>query len=116
MDRPLLHSLVDRLRADERLPAFGAALPTRARVSEPALPLLVAGVYEELGRPLCVLLPDDADARDLAESAAWFLGEDDVALFPSRGVRWGSGLEPPPHLVGERARGLDVLARGGRLA
>src|SRR5206468_7710536 len=26
---------------------------------------------------------------------------------------WGSGLEPPPHLVGERARALDVLARGG---
>ena len=33
--------------------------------------------------------------------------------FPSRGVRWGSGLEPPPHLVGERARALEVLARGG---
>src|SRR5207248_3881919 len=29
------------------------------------------------------------------------------------GVHWGSGLEPPPHLVGERARALDVLARGG---
>jgi transcription-repair coupling factor (superfamily II helicase) len=33
--------------------------------------------------------------------------------MPSRGVHWGSGLEPPPHLVGERARALDVLARGG---
>src|SRR4051812_8657344 len=33
--------------------------------------------------------------------------------MPSRGVRWGSGLEPPPHLVGERARALAVLARGG---
>src|SRR5262245_58681965 len=113
MDRPILHSLVDRLRADERLPAFAAALPTRARVSEAALPLLVAALYEQLDRPLAVLLPDDTDARDLAESAAWFLGEDSVALFPSRGVRWGSGLEPPPHLVGERARALDVLARGG---
>ena len=28
-------------------------------------------------------------------------------------MRFGSGLEPPPHLVGERARALDVLARGG---
>src|SRR4029078_12283754 len=93
MDRPLLNTLVARLRADERLPAFAAALPTRARVSEPALPLLVAALDEELGRALCVRLPDDADARDLAESAGWFLGEDDVALFPSRGVRWGSGLE-----------------------
>ena len=35
---------------------------------------------------------------------------------PGRGVRWGSGLEPPPHLVGERARALDVLgARRARL-
>ena len=36
-----------------------------------------------------------------------------VPLLPSRGVRWGSGLAPPPHLVGERARALDVLERGG---
>ena len=28
-------------------------------------------------------------------------------------MSWGSGLEPPPHLVGERARALDVLAAGG---
>src|SRR5581483_7678303 len=45
--------------------------------------------------------------------AAWYLGDDAVALLPSRGVRLGSGLEPPPHLVGERARALEVLARGG---
>src|SRR5205085_465465 len=51
--------------------------------------------------------------RDAAEGAAWYLGDERVALLPSRGVRWGSGLEPPPHLVGERARALDVLARGG---
>src|SRR5207244_8214166 len=46
-------------------------------------------------------------------AAAWFIGEERVALLPSRGVRWDSGLEPPPHLVGERARALDVLAAGG---
>ena len=60
-----------------------------------------------------VVLPEDADARDAAEAAAWFAGDDRVALFPSRGVHWGSGLEPPPHLVGERARALEVLERGG---
>ena len=113
MDRPILHPLLDRLRADERLTAFAAALPTRARVAEPGLALLLAALHEELGRGLCVLLPDDADARDAAEAAGWFLGEEKVALLPSRGVRLGSGLEPPPHLVGERARALDVLARGG---
>jgi len=113
MDRPTLHSLVDRLRDHERLQQFAAALPTRARVSEPVLPLVLAALYEELERGLVVLLPEDADARDAAEAAGWFLGEERVALFPSRGVSWSSGLEPPPHLVGERARALAVLARGG---
>jgi transcription-repair coupling factor (superfamily II helicase) len=113
MDQPILHPLVERLRADEKLPAFAAALPARARVSEPALPLLLAALHEEVARPLLVLLPEDADARDAAEAASWFIGEDRVAFLPSRGVRWGSGLAPPPHLVGERARALEVLERGG---
>jgi len=113
MDRPVLYSLVQRLRAEERLTEFAAALPTRARVSEPVLPLVLAALHDELQRGVVVLLPEDADARDAAEAAGWFLGDDQVALFPSRGVHWGSGLEPPPHLVGERARALAVLERGG---
>ena len=114
MDRPVLHPFVRELADSERFRAFLEALPdTRARVSEPAFPLLLATIYEELGRPLVVLSPEDADARDAAEAASWFLGDEHVALLPSRGVSWGSGLEPPPHLVGERARALDVLAAGG---
>jgi len=113
MDRPLLNAFVRELVEHEQLIAFAEALPTRARVSEPALPLLLAALHERLQRQLVVVLPEDADARDAAEAAAWFLGEERVALLPSRGVRWDSGLEPPPHLVGERARALDVLARGG---
>jgi transcription-repair coupling factor (superfamily II helicase) len=113
MDRPVLHAFVRELAEHERLGAFAEALPARARVSEPALPLVLAALHERLARGLVCLLPEDADARDTAEAAAWFLGEERVALLPSRGVRWESGLEPPPHLVGERARALDVLAAGG---
>src|SRR5438046_2760674 len=113
MGRPVLYPFVAELRESERLRAFAEALPAAARVSEPVLPLLLAALHEEVGRGLVVLAPEDADARDAAEGAAWFLGDERVALFPSRGVHWGSGLEPPPHLVGERARALDVLARGG---
>src|SRR4051812_16671577 len=113
MDRPVLHAFVRELVELERLGEFAEALPTRARVSEGALPVILAALYEKLERPLVCLMPEDADARDAAEAAAWFLGEDVVGYLPSRGVRWESGLEPPPHLVGERARALDVLARGG---
>ena len=111
--RPVLHPLVGELLADERVAAYVQGLPAPARVSEPALPLLLAALHEHLGRALVCLLPEDADARDAADGARWFLGEERVALLPSRGVHWGSGLAPPPHLVGERARALDVLAAGG---
>jgi transcription-repair coupling factor (superfamily II helicase) len=113
MDRPVLHAFVQELAEHERLVQFADALPTRARVSESALPLVLASLHERLGRGLVVLLAEDADARDAAEAAAWFLGDDAVGLLPSRGVTWESGLAPPPHLVGERARALHVLGRGG---
>jgi transcription-repair coupling factor (superfamily II helicase) len=117
MDQPVLHAFVAELIEDERLQRFAEALPTRARVSEPALPLVLAALHERLGaagkRGLVCALPEDADARDAAEAVAWLVGSERVALLPSRGVHWGSGLEPPPHLVGERARALEVLANGG---
>ncbi|HET6643637.1 MAG TPA: transcription-repair coupling factor [Gaiellaceae bacterium] len=131
MDRPVLHTLVRELAESDRFQAFleelretrqGLAVETaerrgpRARVSEPALPLVLAALHDELEQGLVVLLPEDADARDIAEAAGWFLGPERVALHPSRGVRWGSGLDPAPHLVGERARALNVLAAGGLVA
>src|SRR5438067_4136965 len=113
MDRPVLHVFVRELVENERLGELAEALPTRARVSEAALPVVLASLYERLERPLVCLVPEDVDARDVADAAAWFLGDELVGTLPSRGVSWESGLEPPPHLVGERARALDVLARGG---
>src|SRR3954468_15908939 len=110
--RPVLFALVRELLEHEKLLEFADSLPARARVSEPALPLVVSALHEQLDRALTILVPEDADARDLAEAAAWYLGPERVALLPSRGVRWDSGLRPPPHLVGERARALHLLEQG----
>ena len=48
MDRPVLHAFVDELVDDERLAAFAEALPARARVSDAALPVVLASLYEHL--------------------------------------------------------------------
>jgi transcription-repair coupling factor (superfamily II helicase) len=108
-----LAAFVEELRRTERFQALVHTLPTRARVSEPVLPLVLAALHAELGRSLLVLLPEDADARDAADGASWFGDPARVAFLPSRGVTYESGLVPPPHLVGERYRALDVLEAGG---
>ena len=113
MDHPVLHALARELADSERLGAFAEAMPAAARVSEPALPLLLAALHLRLDRGLVCLLPEDADARDAAEGAGWFVGEERVAFMPGRGVSAESGLRPPPHLVGERFRALDVHEAGG---
>jgi transcription-repair coupling factor (superfamily II helicase) len=105
---PLARELAESERVRELL-----ADPAPARVSEPLLPLFLAALRLAQGGPLLCALPDDAQAREAAEAAGWYLGDERVALFSSRGVRWGSGLEPPPHLVGERARALQVYEAGG---
>ena len=113
MDPTPLRPLLAELAASESFLAFVDALPTAARVSEPALPPVLAALYDTLERPLLVLLPEDEHARDAAEAVGWYLDPERIGLFPSRGVSRESGLEPPAHLVGERARALDVLAAGG---
>jgi hypothetical protein len=79
----------------------------RARISACA-----AALHEEL-RDRRLPVAEDEEARDTAEAVAWYGDPSRIALLPSRGVRVGSRLEPPAHLVGERARALDVLAGGG---
>ncbi len=114
MDQPTLRPLADVLAEGDEIAALASALPKRrARVSEPALPLVLAALHIRADRPLLCLLPDDEDARDAAEAASWFLGADSVAFMPGRGVTADSGLRAPPHLVGERLRALSVLADRG---
>src|SRR3989304_2961988 len=95
MDRPVLHPLALELAAHERLQEFAAALPVRARVSEPALPLLLAALHEHLGRTLVCVLPEDADARDAAEAAGGFLGPGAGGLVCVSAAALAEGMPPP---------------------
>jgi transcription-repair coupling factor (superfamily II helicase) len=108
-----LHGLVTTLAESDSFRAFVDDFPAAARVSESALPLVLAAVRATREGPLLCLLPEDEHARDAAEAVSWYVDPAQVALLPSRGVAVGSGLEPPAHLVGERARALAVLVGGG---
>ena len=111
-----LYPLVTELAESEAFRAFAEDFPAPARVSDSALPLVLAALHETRDGPLLAVLPEDEQARDAAEALAWYVDPAKVALLPSRGVAVGSGLEPPAHLIGERARALDVLAAGGFVA
>src|SRR3954451_16561326 len=130
MDRTLELSLADLTSVTEEVAeqsgvaqlasALDSALPARARVPEALLAPLVAALWlrrrgEE--RPaLAILCDDDESAREVADEASWYAPPSEVGFVPSRGVAYGSGLEPAPHLVGERARGLGLLRTGGLVA
>ncbi|MGI9659804.1 MAG: hypothetical protein ACR2OD_12915, partial [Gaiellaceae bacterium] len=113
-----LGALARELLGSERFAAF-VAKPGAVRVSEPLLPAFLAAFWrarevddaEESG--LVVVVPEDGDARDLAEAVSWYIGDEQVGVLTSRGVRRDSGLLPPVHLVGERARALHVAEQGG---
>jgi transcription-repair coupling factor (superfamily II helicase) len=99
---------------------LGSAARTTVRVSEAMLPLVLSALHElraEAERPaIAIVVEDDDAARDLAEAIGGYRPESQVAYLPHRGAVWGSPITPPPHLVGERARALDVLATGGIVA
>src|SRR4029077_20574727 len=130
MDRALdsnvadLASVTDEIAAQpgvaELAGALDSALPARVRVPEAALAPLLAALWrrrrgdERAG--LALLVDDDDTAREIADEAAWYAPADLVGFVPSHGVPYGSGLQPAPHLVGERARGLGLLAAGGVVA
>ena len=72
MDRPVLEIFARELAESESLAAFADVVGRAdARVSEPALPLLLSALHMRLQRGLVCLLPEDAEARDAAEAAAW---------------------------------------------
>ena len=84
--------------------------PQRAFVSAGLRPYLVAAVLDEdPARPALVVEGDDRAARDLAADLREFLAPRPVRLYPARGVRYESHLDPPPHLVGLRVAALEAL-------
>ncbi len=83
----------------------------RVFVSASLRPYLLAALLDtEPDRPALVVAGDDRSARDLALDLRAYLAPRRVRLYPARGVRYESHLEPPPHLTGLRMAALDSLS------
>ncbi|MGI9116114.1 MAG: transcription-repair coupling factor, partial [Gaiellales bacterium] len=99
---------------------LGSTASVAARCAEAVLPLVVAALHarraDEDRAALSVVVADDDRARELADAVQALAPGVPVAYLPHRGVDWGSGLAPSPHLVGERAHALSVLAESGIVA
>ena len=87
--------------------------PAHARVSEPALPLVLAALHATLARPLVCLLAEDEEARDVAEAVGWYVDprHGRAPAEPRRRVRLRPRAAGAPRgRAGARAR----RPRGGR--
>jgi hypothetical protein len=107
-----LHSLHRRARGQRPVPGLHEGPAGRGPACRsPALPLVLAALQEELGRGLLIAAaprtqtPATQRKAHRGSSAPTGL----PAPEPRRLARLG--LEPPPHLVGERARALDCPRR-----
>ncbi len=79
MDRPVLHAFVRELVENERLAEFADSVPTRARVSESALPLLLASLHgASSGAGSSCSSRRTRTRATPPRAAAWFLGDDAV--------------------------------------
>src|SRR5688572_32751097 len=113
----MLRSLLTYAQRDDSVRGLAEAAraePQRAFVSASLRPYLLASLIDaEPGRPALVVAGDDRAARDLAADLKAFLSPRPVRLYPARGVRYESHLEPPPHLTGLRIAALDALREPG---
>ena len=87
----------------------------RLALGRPAWAVVLAAIARRAGHPLLVVPPRHEEARDLAADLTAMLGDDAVALWPSRGAIAGGAVGISPHLIGLRARAVGVLGTPGRV-
>jgi transcription-repair coupling factor (superfamily II helicase) len=113
---PVVEGLAAHAEVDAWLQAVqrgGAPGTTSLRTSASILPALIAALRRTGNEPLLVAVESDGEAEKLAESTGWYLGEELVGAYPSRGVLYGAGVTPSPSRVAARECAREIHRRGG---
>ena len=107
LESPEVSEAADRLLAGQPAGAL--------RIGRPAWPVVLSAIARRAGHPLLLVPARDEEARDLATDLSALLGDDRVALWPSRGAVAGGTVGISPHITGQRARAVDMLGRPGQI-
>ena len=112
IDRMVLESAAVAEAADRLLAGRAAG---EVRVGRAAWAVVLAAMVRRAGHPLLVVPARDEEARDLSADLAALLGDDRVALWPSRGAMAGGTVGISPHITGQRARAVGLLGATGQV-
>jgi len=115
MDLSPLLSAVIAAPSVRRLAAKALERPA-VGVHQAAKGVTVAALFVLLGRPMLVVVPRPAQAEELAEQlAAWLGGKEAVCLFPLREAVPYDRTPPDPQAVAARLGALHRLRRGEKV-
>lgn len=112
IDRMVLESAAVAEAADRLLAGHAAG---EVRVGRAAWAVVLAAITRRAGHPLLVVPARDEEARDLSADLAALLGDNRVALWPSRGAVAGGTVGISPHITGQRARAVGMLGAPGQV-
>jgi len=112
IDRMVLESAAVAETADRLLAGHAAG---EVRVGRAAWAVVLAAITRRAGHPLLVVPARDEEARDLSADLAALLGDNRVALWPSRGAVAGGTVGISPHITGQRARAVGMLGAPGQV-
>lgn len=73
---------------------------------------LIAAVKKETPRPVLVVTPDSLDARKLTDDLMYFLGPENVAIFPASSVIPYETAAKSPEFTAHRLRVMEKLLAG----
>lgn len=120
VDVPELSCLFEAIR---QLPSFGDLVSTiRSRgealsthVHHAAQPYFVSAIYRELGLPVLLVLPTEAEAVSFHEQLpVWLGGSSDVHLFPKPDTLTYEESPLDPYVEQQRLRVMSILSHSHR--
>ncbi len=110
-----LSSLAQLVRHEPGIEALAGKRSSVLAVPESSRAIVIAALTESnLRRPIVIATPTGTMAEQLVEDLRWYLGDDNVALFPAWETLPFERVSPGVHTMGMRMRTMWQLRQGDK--